>query len=132
MNTIPTTPNDGRRRRRKHSPEFKAHVVATCCKPGVSMASVALANGVNANLVRRWVLESEAGISKKPARLPAASTKSLTPVATNFVPVQLPPAAPGPGAEIRIELQRGATKVVMSWPASAASECAAWMRELLR
>jgi hypothetical protein len=34
--------------------------------------------------------------------------------------------------DIRIELQRGATTVTVTWPASAASECAAWMRELLR
>ncbi|MBV8618872.1 MAG: transposase [Curvibacter sp.] len=44
---------EGRRRRRIHSAEFKAHIVAACCKPGVSSASVAMANGINANLVRR-------------------------------------------------------------------------------
>ena len=46
--------SEGRRRRRKHSDEFKAHIVAACCKPGVSSASVAMANGINANLLRRW------------------------------------------------------------------------------
>ena len=45
----------GRRRRRKHSPQFKAAVVAACRKPGVSIESVALVNRLNANLVRRWV-----------------------------------------------------------------------------
>ena len=30
-------------------------VVAACLQPGVSMAAVALANGLNANLLRRWV-----------------------------------------------------------------------------
>ena len=53
--------SEGRRRRRIHSAEFKAHIVAACCKPGVSSASVAMANGINANLVRRWVNEVEAG-----------------------------------------------------------------------
>ena len=52
---------------------------------------------------------------------------------TVFVPVKLPePTAPVLQADIRIELQRGATAVTVTWPASAASECAAWMRELLR
>lgn len=46
-----------RHRRRIHSAEFKAHIVAACCKPGVSSAAVAMANGINANLVRRWVKE---------------------------------------------------------------------------
>ena len=36
----------GRRTRRKHSAEFKASVIHACQQPGVSMASVALANGL--------------------------------------------------------------------------------------
>jgi transposase len=117
----------GRRRRRKHSAEFKAHVVALCSKPGVSSASVAMAHGINANLVRRWVKDTEAEreevgaiVSAKPVKQPAAK----------FVPLPLP--SPAPVSDIRIELQRGATKVVVTWPATVASECAAWMRELLQ
>ena len=49
----------GRRRRRTHSDEFKATVVAACLQPGVSNAAVALAHGINANLARRWVREAE-------------------------------------------------------------------------
>lgn len=48
-----------RRRRRVHSPEFKAELVAICQQPGVSMAAVALNHGINANLLRRWVTEHE-------------------------------------------------------------------------
>lgn len=48
---------------------------------------------------------------------------------SGFVPVQLPPADAMP-TDIRIELRRGATTVNVSWP--SASECAAWMREVLR
>ncbi|MBF6037327.1 transposase [Pseudomonas sp. P154a] len=33
---------------------FKAHVVQECLQSGVSMASVALRRGINANLVRKW------------------------------------------------------------------------------
>lgn len=52
---------------------------------------------------------------------------------TVFVPVSLPPPVPPAQApDIRIELRRGSTTVTMTWPASAASDCAAWMRELLR
>jgi transposase len=46
------------------------------------------------------------------------------------VPVALPTQAASP--DIRIELRRGATAVTVTWPAVAAAECAAWMRELLR
>ncbi|MDV6321551.1 hypothetical protein, partial [Chromohalobacter sp. HP20-39] len=33
---------------------------------------------------------------------------------------------------IRIELQRGAMAITVTWPAGAASDCATWLRELLR
>ena len=97
------------------------------------MAAVAMARGINANLLRRWVNEAE----MKPATQVIAAatvdgTKAPAPE-TLFVPVKLPePVAPAQLADIRIELQRGATAITVSWPASAACECAAWMRELLR
>ena len=130
MDTIATVSVEGRRRRRKHSPEFKAHVVAACCKPGVSIASVALANGVNANLVRRWVVESETVVAKRPAGVPAVAQKPAPQLVTKFLELPLPSPATLP--DIRVELQRGSTKIVVSWPCAAASECAAWMRELLQ
>lgn len=45
------------RQRRSHKEEFKQAVVEACCEPGVSVAGIALANGVNANQVRRWMRE---------------------------------------------------------------------------
>jgi len=47
------------RRRRRYSDEFKAKVAEECRRPGVSIASVALAHGLNANLLRKWVAERE-------------------------------------------------------------------------
>ena len=43
--------------RRQYRPEAKQAIVAQCGKPGVSIAAVALANGLNANVVRRWLVE---------------------------------------------------------------------------
>lgn len=123
VDTIEARPAVGRRRRRLHSDEFKADAVAAASQPGVSMASVALTRGINANLLRRWVREAEIPSTKAPAKsMPAAST---------FLPVQLPdPVAPG--GEIRIDVRRGTTTITVAWPMSAAAECASWMRELLR
>lgn len=45
-----------RRVKRKHSAEFKARVVDACHVRGASVAGVALAHGVNANLVRKWII----------------------------------------------------------------------------
>jgi hypothetical protein len=55
-----------RRRRRTHSAEFKTHVVSARRQPGVSIAAVALANGLNANLLRRWVVTKEQTSSVRP------------------------------------------------------------------
>ena len=134
VNTILEQAVGDRRRRRLHSDEFKANAVASCIRPGMSMAAVAMANGVNANLLRRWVRAAEirpdAGL---PDALPNALTApdrrvAETPAA--FIPMQLP--ANTAAADIRIELRRGATSISVAWPTDATAECAAWMRELLR
>ena len=103
--------------RRRHSAELKAQVLAQCAVPGASVASVALAHGINANVVHKW------------RRLAGATEAAAAPA---FVPVSLPPAAAAVAPDIRIELRRGAACVAVSWPVSAAAECATWMRELLR
>ena len=126
MHTISNEVGAGRRRRREHSAEFEAQIVAACASPGVSIAAVAMANGVNANLARRWVLDAE---RRSCAGALARAASSAVPTA--FVPVQLPPVEAAP-ADIRIALRRCATVINVSWPCAAASQCAAWMRELLR
>ena len=127
VSTIPQQLADGRRRRRLHSDEFKAGAVAACMQPGVSMAAVAMAHGINANLLRRWVRSAE----MRPSADEATKAPALpVPAAPSFVPLQLPSSSAAPG--IRIELRRGATSIAMTWPAESAAECAAWMRELLR
>ena len=108
-----------------------------CRQPGVSIAAVALANGLNANMVRKWVIDAEA----KPAQVPASdpvgpalTDDKPTPSAPpSFLPLALrTPAVPMPADEIRIELQRGATAIKVAWPSAAAADCAVWLRELLR
>jgi len=43
-----------RRTRHRHGPVFKEHAIAACLHPGVSVAAVALANGLNTNMLRKW------------------------------------------------------------------------------
>lgn len=102
--------------RRRHSEELKAQVVAECAQPGASVAAVALAHGLNANVVHKWRRRRDAKVS-----LPV----------TTFVPVTATPA-PQPGEPVRIELRRGTTMVSIAWPAAASAECAAWLRDLLK
>ena len=121
-----------RRRRRTHSAEFKAKVVTACRRPGVSMAAVALANGLNANLVRRWVVTEERaqpGTSIEAANVSAAATVEHN---SSFIPIALDSSPAATPRSITIKLRRGAMVAKVDWPLAAAPECSAWLRELLR
>ncbi len=121
-------PGAGRRRGR-YSDEFKLQVMAACKQPGVSTAAIALANGLNANLLRRWIAES-AGTRKSGAARQSSKAVGLS-GQTQFIPLQIQAGGVAP-ANIQIELQRGATLVRVQWPVACATECAAWMREVLK
>lgn len=120
-----------RRRRRRHSAEFKAKVVSACRRPGVSIAAVALANGLNANLLRRWVVAEEQTRPVQPMETANAAPRSIVESRT-FIPLQLERSPVTTSQEITIELRRGATVVKVGWPLAAVAECAGWLRELLR
>ena len=94
------------------------------------MAAVAMVNGVNANLLRRWVRAAEMRPGAEVAHALAAPDRRGGQTSAAFIPMQLP--AKTAAADIRIELRRGATSISVAWPTDAAPECAAWMRELLR
>lgn len=131
MNTSESGCGD-RRRRRRHSAEFKARVVAACRKPGVSIAAVALDHRLNANLLRRWVVAAEGAQETAPIAPKGVTSACPMPVSAAFVPVEVQRSAAGTSQEIVIELRRGPTVVKVSWPLAAAAGCAAWLGELLR
>lgn len=43
------------RQRTTYPKSFKAQVVQECLSPRVSIASVALRHGINANVIRKWL-----------------------------------------------------------------------------
>lgn len=130
MDTLLLSDSGTRRRRRYHSPEFKARLIAACQQPGISMAAIALTHQVNANLLRRWVREAEQAAS---SLSPVASSDQVAvsqPSSPAFVPVRLTEAF---SAEpIRLELCTGTIQVNIAWPSAQAEACALWLRELLR
>lgn len=139
-----------RSQRRVHGAEFKTQVLAECQRPGASVAAVALAHGLNVNLVRKWLV----GRGIKRTGLAAPRTVACKPTGANalvpspqFIPLQIAPtpvaataatataaaadrAEPSAPEEIRVELSRGATQLSVRWPAAQAAACAAWLREL--
>jgi transposase len=86
------------------------------------VAKVALDHGLNANLVHKW---------RRQAARVQAHDAAPAPAATPFVPVALAPSVE-PLPDIRIDVRRGQTAITVSWPMAAATDCANWMRELLR
>jgi transposase len=140
--------------RRRHDAEIKAKVLAACNEPGASISAVALAHGLNANLVRKWRhgrglkrtgIASSPVVPATPVVSPApVSPPPLMPAQARFLPIEMsrPAAASNAGcagladispqgeATIDIELRRGLASLGVRWPVSAAGDCAAWLREV--
>jgi transposase len=74
---------------------------------------------MNANIVHRWLREH--------------SQSALAAQSSAFVPVTLSDALPVPASlpDIRIEVQRANTSVIVKWPLQDSKACAAWLREWL-
>jgi transposase-like protein len=118
---------EGWRKRQRHSAEFKAKVVAACRQPGVSMAAVALAHDLNANLLRRWVVEAQQA-TRSALAATALGDRAAAPA---FVSLPLPVPSSQSAEPICIELVRSGATIRVQWPLSAAAQCAAWLSELL-
>ena len=81
--------------RRHYSAAAKAQVVAECNEPGASVAKVAMAHGINANVVHRWRQLAREG-QVRPVK------------AGEFIalPLMASPEAAASSADIRVELRR--------------------------
>jgi transposase-like protein len=110
-----------RRQRRHHTPEFKRRVVALC-QPGVSTSAVALAHGVNANMLRRWIREYSGVVSLQTSQVPG-----------KLVPVQVEVPTPAQSGEsIEIDIQRSGMRIGIRWPISQADACAQWLGAMVK
>jgi transposase len=142
--------------RRVHEAEFKAGVLAECRRPGASVAAVALAHGLNANLLRKWlqgrglkrcglaVPAVTAPAAKSPAKRSEPTTEAAAATVLQFLPIDMAagssaraPRAAARAVEVThepaidIALSRGDVQVQVRWPASQASACGAWLHVLL-
>jgi transposase len=117
--------------RRVHGAEFKAQVLAACREPGASVSAVAIAHGLNTNLVRKWL--QGRGL-KRAGLAPPAAVASAAP-ALQFVPVSLvagcdpTPSAP-PQRDFTLQITHGALQVSLHCSTAAAPAYAAMLRAL--
>ena len=121
------------RTHRTYTAQFKAELVAACGQPGISIAALAGQHAMNANVLHRWLKEHQrSGRHQLAAHSPAVALEATSALAA-FIPLQLAAAMPESEArEIRVELRRGALSMVVTWPVSAAAECASWAAALLK
>jgi transposase-like protein len=117
--------------RRIHSAEFRAQVLAACREPDASVAAIAMRNGLNANVIYRWLRE-KSHKTQTPLVTPTRVSQM-----TSFLSVQMPQPVAKPEtvmawAEIRMELRRGGSSVTVNWPLQCSAECVAWLRDWLR
>lgn len=105
------------RQRISYPKPFKAQIVQECLNPDVSIASVALRHGINANLVRKWIPIYR---DRQASALPA------------FVPVKLETAVATPARQdvARIHISSGQLTVTMNWPISDPEGCARFISSL--
>lgn len=75
-----------------YSKSGRKSLVEACLQPGVSVAASALANGVNANLLRKWIRQHEIGMGK------AGKRKRGEPQAAALLPIHL--HQPSPAATV--------------------------------
>lgn len=152
MYTTPAAPDTDKPHKRgwrRHSDDFKARVIALALEPHASVASVALAHGINANMLRCWVrthattlapTNAPCGTSGTVAR-DERNTQTLSfvqlPIEVDRLPkapMATPPAPPPPPppstpVPIEVHIQRGQTRLVVRLP--MLSDSAAWVREVL-
>ena len=126
MHTMASEAPANRPQRRFYSPQLKGQVMQECRQSGASVAGVALSHGINANIVHRWLREHS-----QTALVPQSQTN-----ANAFVPVTLdepaPSSAPQAAPDIRVEVHRANTTIVVKWPLQGSAACTAWLREWLR
>jgi transposase-like protein len=124
-----------RRTKRIYSADTKAELLAACSAPGASIAAIASANGMNANVLHRWLKES----SRSRAQIGRGAGTGATAVniagqsAPSFIalPLLTKPAEPME-REIKVEVRKGSLVMTVTWPMSAASEFACWSASVLK
>jgi transposase-like protein len=104
------------RQRSSYPKPVKAQVVQECLQPGATVSSVAIAHGINANVIRKWLpLYRPTSVAALPA----------------FVPLKAP-LKRSPEALAIIEISLGEQFIAVKWPVADPEGCARFVRELAK
>jgi transposase len=102
-------------KRRHYSKAFKARILAACEQSDASVAGVALANGLNANLVHKW-------------RRFAKDSSTRLSAPADFIPVPITPSSISQSDDAHVVLEVDHIKI--QWPLAHIDRAIAWLRLL--
>jgi transposase len=104
--------------RNVYSRAGKRALISACAQPGASVAAIAMAHGVNANLMRKWIARDQA--KRVPRAVPKLAQARLLPIevapvaseraSVALLPKPLIPASERAGLSIEI----GGTRIVVA------------------
>jgi transposase-like protein len=118
-----------RRAKRTYSPDTKAALLAACRAPGASIAAVASAHGMNANVLHRWLKESSQSNACPAGTFVEMAERGMP----AFIPVPLLTQAGEPMERtIKVDIRKASLAMTVTWPLSAASEFACWSASVLK
>lgn len=131
--------------RRRYSQQFKTELVAQCLKGVVSIASLAVEQGMNPNVLHRWMQEhrlygrhtlyDDGATLCKHALTPAPANwialPSRSPAGFKKPPVIAAQSETDRPMPIQIELAGRGVQMTVHWPAGDYQALASWTRELL-
>ena len=132
MDAILPLQSTPRRSRRKHSPEFKAAVLAACHQPGVSVAAIARQYDLNDNIVHKWLADARRSTDPQSSSLTNSRDVSPASPALTFMPIQIADQPTSSPAPIRLHFRQGERDLSIEWPADQAPACLALIQALLR
>ena len=101
--------------KRRYDPQAKRALIQACPEPGISLAGLALAHGVNANLLRKWVVKHQRHVPRE-ADVTAPGASMFVPVIVGAqeptsigAPMRTPATAPHPSSRLQARLPNGVT-----------------------
>ena len=102
--------------KRRYDPQAKRALIQACLEPDISLAGLALAHGVNANLLRKWVVKHQRHVPRE-ADMTAPAASMFVPVIVGAqeptsigAPMRTPAMAPShPSSRLHARLPNGVT-----------------------
>jgi len=104
--------------RRTYSREYKLEIVEACGTPGASVAAVAMAHRINANLLRRWIVQHRSahlgrvqGAMPRLLAVTLSAPRALAPLERADLTLPAEPKHPSAPGVIEIELESARVRV---------------------